>query len=125
MKKVISLALLFFLVAISGFSQTQKAKYEIAGTWQFEAPYAPEGYNSGSMEFVKSESKYQAFISFTGSDYKIPLENIIIKNDSIFVRLYVEGTDVPIRLKMFEESKIAGTASSPDGEIPLTAAKIK
>ncbi|MGQ9621284.1 MAG: hypothetical protein ACUVTX_09925, partial [Bacteroidales bacterium] len=125
MKKVYSIALFIIMVAYSGNAQNQKPKYEPVGKWQFEAPYAPEGYNTGIMEFIKAEGQYQAFISFTGSDYKIPLENVIVRNDSLLVRLYVEGSDVPIKLKMIEESKITGVALSPDGDIPLIATKIK
>ncbi len=125
MKKVFSLLILFIVFSIAGFSQASKQKLEPAGKWQFEAPYAPEGYTSGIMEFVKAEGKYQGFVSFTGSDYKIPLDRVSVKSDSILVSLYVEGADVPIKLKMVDQEKITGVASSPDGDIPLTATRAK
>jgi hypothetical protein len=125
MKKII--AFLFFLTALSFsvLAQNQKVKYEPSGKWQFEAPYAPEEYKTGVMEFVKAEGKYTAFVSFTGSDYKIPLEKVTIKNDSIYLNLYVEGTDVPIKIKMENETKLTGVAYSTDGDIPLTATRVK
>jgi len=76
------------------------------------------------MEFVKAEGKYTGFISFTESDYKIPLEKITFKNDSIYLNLYVEGTEVPIKMTMENETKLTGVAYS-DGDIPLTATRVK
>lgn len=123
MKKILLLSSLMVLIAVTLSAQTQKPKYDPAGKWKFEAPYAPEGYNSGIMEFVVSEGKYTAFISFTGTDYKIPLEGVKLANDSIRLSLYVEGADIPILLRMESGTKITGTAMSPDGAVPLTAVK--
>lgn len=125
MRKILLLSALLVCSAVALTAQAQKPKFDPAGKWKFDAPYAPEGYNNGIMEFILSEGKYSAFISFTGSDYKIPLEGIKVANDSIRLSLYVEGTDIAIKLKMESDSKITGAASSPDGEIPLTAVKEK
>jgi len=125
MKKLIVTIAVFSVFVFSVLAQNQKVKYEPAGKWQFDAPYAPEEYKTGVMEFVKAEGKYTAFVSFTGSDYKIPLEKVTIKNDSIYLNLYVEGTDVPIKIKMENETKLTGMAYSTDGDIPLTATRVK
>lgn len=125
MKRILAFQLVLLLMISALNAQSQKQKPEPAGKWQFEAPYAPEGYTSGVMEFVKAEGKYQGFVSFTGSDYKIPLDRVTVKNDSILVSLYVEGADVPIKLKMVDQEKITGVASSPEGDIPLTATRAK
>jgi len=125
MKKLVVITVLLSSFIFSIQAQNQKARYEPAGKWKFEAPYAPEGYTSGIMEFSKAEGKYQGTVSFTGSDYKIPLDKVIVRNDSILVNLYVEGADVPIKLKMIDQEKITGIALSPDGNIPLTATKTK
>lgn len=125
MKKIVLLQVLVIIIFCAANAQTQKPKFEPAGKWQFEAPYAPEGYNNGIMEFVRAEGKYQAFVSFTGSDYKIPLEKVTVQADSITMSLYVEGADVVIKLKMESAEKLTGSAASPNGEIPLTATKVK
>jgi len=125
MKKILLLSVLLVCITVALTAQTQKPKFDPVGKWKFDAPYAPEGYNNGIMEFVFAEGKYSAFISFTGSDYKIPLEGVKVANDSIRLNLYVEGADIAIKLKMKSDSKISGAALSPDGEIPLTAVKEK
>lgn len=125
MKKVLFLSVFILAFCYAGFAQNQKPSYEPAGLWKFEAPYAPEGYTTGTMEFVNAEGKYQAFISFTGSDYKIPFEKVSLQKDSVSLTLYVEGNEVFIKLKMENESRISGKALSPEGDIPITAIKTK
>jgi len=125
MKRLIVTFAILSIFVFSVLAQNQKVKFEPAGKWKFEAPYAPEGYTSGIMEFGKAEGKYQGTVSFTGSEYKIPLDRVVVRNDSILVNLYVEGADVPIKLKMVDPEKITGVAMSPDGDIPLTATRAK
>ncbi|HCI56049.1 MAG TPA: hypothetical protein PLN06_04110 [Bacteroidales bacterium] len=125
MKKTVSLAALFVLIAFSLTAQNQKLKYNPTGIWKFDAPDAPYGYTSGSMEFRLSDGKYTGSASFTGSDYKIPIQILKAANDSISVGMYVEGADVRINLRMENETKMTGRAWTPDGLINVTAIKEK
>jgi hypothetical protein len=109
---------LFTLVAVSG--QTSDKKANPVGKWKFEAPYAPEGYTSGTIDINLADNKYSTSISFAGSDYKIPGDKTKIENDTISFTVFVEGTEVAISLKAEDNSKMTGKAVYTEGEIPLT-----
>lgn len=123
MKKLFSLAmLLVFSISLIN-AQTTKAKKDPAGEWKFEAPYAPEGYNTGKITIGFAEKKYTAVITMTGSDYKITGENVKFENDTFTFSVYLEGETVGVKMKMEDEVKMTGAATSSQGEIPVTAKK--
>ena len=101
-------------------AQTATTKKDPVGTWKFEAPYAPEGYTSGTIIVAFAEKKYSASMMFTGSDYKLPGDKIKIENDTITFSVYIESETVAVTLKMTEANKMAGKAVYSEGEVPLT-----
>ncbi len=124
MKKNIFTYLMISLFAICAVSaQTTPKKANPVGKWKFEAPYAPEGYNTGTIEFSFAENKYSTFISMPGSDYKIPGEQTKVENDTVSFFVLLDGTQISINLKTESEIKMTGIAVSPDGDIPLTLTK--
>ena len=123
MKKLFSFAmLLIFSISLIN-AQTTKTKKDPAGDWKFEAPYAPEGYNTGKITVGFAEKKYTAVITMTGSDYKINGENVKFENDSLTFLVYIEGETVGVKMKMEDAVKMTGSATSSEGNIPLTATK--
>ena len=123
MKKLFSFAmLLIFSISLIN-AQTTKTKMDPAGDWKFEAPYAPEGYNTGKITVGFAEKKYTAVITMTGSDYKINGENVKFENDSLTFLVYLEGETVGVKMKMEDAVKMTGSATSSEGNIPLTATK--
>lgn len=118
---IITLALLFAIIA--GNAQTAKKNLNPAGTWSFEAPYAPEGYGTGTIVITEKDKAFGATIAFAGSEYKIPVEKVTVAPDTVTMLVYLDGADITIRLKPESETKLAGVALSPDGEIPLTLTK--
>jgi len=121
MKKTATLIFAAFIVSIlSVAAQNPASKSNTVGKWKFDAPYAPEGYNSGLIEVSFAENKYSALISFTGSDYKIAGEKVKVENDTVNFTVYIEGNDIAIKLKMDGDAKMAGKAVYVEGEIPLT-----
>ncbi len=120
MKRIIifSVAILFCISAVA--AQNPQTKNNPVGKWKFEAPYAPEGYNTGLIDVNYADNKYSAAVSFPGSDYKIPGANVRFENDNLLFSVYIEGGDISIALKMESTAKMTGKAVSPDGDIPLT-----
>jgi len=110
--------LLLSIIVVNG--QDNKKAAKPIGTWKFEAPYAPEGYTSGLIVVGLSEKKHTATMSFTGSDYKIPGEQVKAISDSITFSVYVEGQDVKVFLKIDNDTIMSGKAVYSEGEIPLT-----
>jgi len=111
------------IIVIAGLSslraQNTKVKYEPKGKWLFEAPYAPEGFTSGTIEVGTAENKLTATISFTGNETKIPLDNVKFENDNLTCSIFIEGATILISLKFDDLDKMSGKAVTPDGEIPL------
>jgi hypothetical protein len=124
MKKVFILIVL--TVACFNLSaQTSNAKHNPVGKWDFEAPTAPGGYTSGVVEVASDDNKYSATMSFSGNDYKFPVDDVKFENDSLKIKLNVEGTDVNIRIKFNDSDKMSGVATTYDGEIPLVLTRSK
>jgi hypothetical protein len=124
MKKILFLFLFLLSVVSAVSAQNSKVKNNPVGKWQFEAPYAPEGFTSGTMEIGFAEAKYSAAMVFTGSDFKLPGEQVKFENEILKFVIYVEGTDVTVTLKFDSESKMSGKAVYSEGEVPLSLTRL-
>jgi hypothetical protein len=121
--RILTLIIVSFLcvMAVSGQNQT---KNNPLGTWKFEAPYAPEGYTSGTIVVGLADQKHTTTMSFTGSEYKLPGEQVKAVKDSVLFSIYLEGQDIKVMLKMESETKMTGKAVYSEGEVPLTLTKM-
>lgn len=106
-------------------AQSPAGKNNPVGKWKFEAPYAPEGFTTGTIEFSLADERYSTSIIFTGSSYKIPGEKTTVEKDTVRFTVYVEGTEVAINLVPESNTKMTGKAVYFEGEIPLTLTKEK
>jgi hypothetical protein len=113
--------LLFMVIAVNG--QNNNKKTSPVGSWKFDAPYAPEGYTSGIITVGFENQKNTTSMSFEGSDYKIPGENVKSSSDSLIFSVYIENQDVKVLLKIESEAKMSGKAVYSEGEVPLTLTK--
>ena len=124
MKKIIFNYLMVSIFAFCAVSaQTGSAKNSPVGKWKFEAPSAPEGYNSGSISISFAENKYSTAVSLTGSDNAIPGDKTKFDNDTVSFIVLLDGNVVSISLKAETDTKMTGKAVYVDGEIPLTLTK--
>jgi hypothetical protein len=123
MKKLIPIFLLILLSISLVSAQTGKERISPVGKWKFEAPAAPEGYNSGNIIISFADNKYSAAVSMTGSEYVIPGDKTKVENDTVSFILLLDGTEIAISLKAESNTKMTGKALAPDGEIPLTLTK--
>jgi hypothetical protein len=121
--RILFLVLISFLSVIAVSGQSTK-KINPIGSWKFEAPYAPEGYNSGTIVVGLTEQKHTASMSFAGSEYKLAGEKVQSVNDSILFSIYLEGQDIKVMLKLENETKMTGKAVYTEGEVPLTLTKV-
>jgi hypothetical protein len=120
MKRIFTLSFFVIFLALTASAQTASKQEKAIGRWQFEAPYAPEGFTTGIIEFALAENKYTSTISFSGNDYKIPGDNTKIDKDKVSFTVLIEGNEVAITLTPENESKMSGKAVYFEGEIPLT-----
>ena len=123
MRKFI-LPLLFLLFSISsGSAQTIKESNNPLGKWKFEAPLAPEGYSSGSIDLSFAGNKYLTAISLTGTDYVITGDKTKVVNDTVTFVVLINGNEIAISLKQESSVQMTGKAVYSEGEIPLTLTK--
>jgi hypothetical protein len=122
MKKAAILLMFLFAVITVSSGQTTK-KVDPVGSWKFDAPYAPEGYTSGTIVIGLVEKKHTATMSFTGSEYKLTGENVKIENDSVSFSVFLEGQDIKVSLKGDVDEKMVGKAVYSEGEVPLSLTK--
>jgi hypothetical protein len=118
--RILSLLMISLLTVCTLSGQTTGKKNNPVGKWKFEAPYAPEGFTSGTIDINLAENKYSTSISFTGSDYKIPGDKTKVEENAVSFTVIVEGNEVAISLKTEDEKKMTGKAVYSEGEIPLT-----
>lgn len=123
-RKILTLLVISFVSVIVINGQSDAKKNSPAGTWKFEAPYAPEGYTSGIIEVGLAEKKYTTTMVFTGSEYKLVGEKVKSGNDSVSFSIFLEGQDIKVMLKIENETKMSGKAVYSEGEVPLTLVKL-
>jgi hypothetical protein len=121
--------LVFVLITIMSLgavtAQNNVKKNNPVGTWKFEAPYAPEGYTSGTIVVGHEANKYNTTMSFSGGDIKLPGEKVQVVSDSVLFSVFLEGQDIKVYLKQENEAKMTGKAVYSEGEVPLTLSKVQ
>lgn len=121
--KILTVLVISFLSVVAVSGQNSAKKTNPVGTWKFEAPYAPEGYTSGTIAVGLEEQKYSTTMVFTGSEYKLTGEKVKVAIDSVSFSIYLEGQDIKVMLKIENEAKMSGKAVYTEGEVPLTLTK--
>jgi hypothetical protein len=101
-------------------AQPSRSKKDPVGKWKFEAPTAPEGYTSGSINISFANNKYSTAISLAGSDYTLLGDKTKVENEVVSFVVMIDSTEVAISLKPESDVKMTGKAVYVDGEIPLT-----
>lgn len=121
--KIISLIAIALLSVVTVYAQSATKKSSAVGTWKFEASYAPEGYQSGTIKVDFADQKHTAEMTFTGSEYALKGENVKASNDSVNFSIYLEGQDIRVFLKKESDTAMSGKAVYSEGEVPLILKK--
>jgi hypothetical protein len=95
------------------------------GRWKFEAPYAPEAYNTGTFDVGYVKRKYSATLMFKSGETRLTGENVKFKNDSLTFNVNVQGEYVSFIIKYESETKMTGKAAASSQEIPFILTKEK
>lgn len=123
MKKV--MFFVFFITLMAGSVNTSVAadNKQITGEWKYEVPTAPYGYEKGVMVFSEKEGKLAGEVKLADG-YKIELKNIEFAESVFKFGLYIDYEYISVTSKI-EGKKMTGAVKTPDGEMKLTAEKIK
>lgn len=124
MKKLMILTFLFVIVIGSVNVASAQGKKELVGSWKYEVPSAPYGYEKGTLVFAEKEGKLVGEVKFADG-YKIDMKDVAIEEGGVVkCGLYVDYEYISVKAKI-EGTKMTGTANTPDGEMKLTAEKQK
>ncbi|OFY66988.1 MAG: hypothetical protein A2V64_05970 [Bacteroidetes bacterium RBG_13_43_22] len=123
MKKIFPVLVLLVLCVSAVSAQSANGKKDPVGKWKFDAPYAPEGYTSGTIDIGFAEEKYSAAMAFNDIGYSFTGEKVIVRNDSLLFMIWIESTDVNVGLKIEDKTKMTGNAVYYEGTVPLTLTK--
>lgn len=123
MKKV--MFFVFFITLMAGSVNTSIAadSKKVTGEWKYEVPTAPYGYEKGVMVFSEKEGKLAGEVKLADG-YKIELKNIEFAEGVFKFGLYIDYEYISVTSKI-EGKKMTGAVKTPDGEMKLTAEKIK
>lgn len=123
--KVFTVIILSILAVYTAGAQPEQKNLNPVGEWSYAAPYAPEGYQSGSFTVAFSDKQYTVGFGVAGSDYKVPGEKVKFENNTFTFLIFLEGQQIDFILKMDTEKKMTGKATYSEGDVPLTLTRIE
>lgn len=123
MKKLIILSIMVAFIAGSYNASAKVRPKDVVGDWKYEVPTAPYGFEKGTFTFTEKEGNLAGkLVLMDGSN--IDLEGVKLEKDTLTFSLYVEGGYVMVNTKIDGES-LSGVVSSPQGDMKVTAQKVK
>lgn len=123
MKKKIFLAMLMTVVALATIASVSQKKKDVTGEWKYEVPSAPYGYQKGVLVINEKEGNLAGEVKFEDG-YKIELKNVSYEEGTLKCGLYVESDYVTVNAKI-EGKTLKGSVKTPEGEMNITAEKVK
>jgi len=123
--KILSFVLMAFICSLTVSGQDSQKKTSPAGQWKFEASYAPEGYNSGTLTVGLSDKGYSAVMIFSGKGNKFNGENVKFEKDTLSFRFYAENQEVRVKLRLEANDKLTGKGEYSEGEVPLILTRME
>lgn len=108
-----------FLCAFT-ISEVPPHTVDVTGTWAYQVPYAPEGYQKGEFVFEKKDKKLTGYAAIDG--YKIPMEKVSQSHAKVTFEMNVEGNSVDFKLD-FKDDSFSGKASYSEGILDITGEK--
>lgn len=123
MKKLIVFAFLLAIATQSIYAGVTPNNKEITGEWKYEVPTAPYGYQKGVLVINEKENTLAGEVKFEDG-YKVELKNLKYTEGTFQCGLYIDYDYVSIKVSV-QEKKMSGVVNSPEGEMKITAEKVK
>lgn len=98
-------------------------KNSLVSLWEYSAPDAPYGYQSGTIDIKEVEGKLTGEVKIQGSTIRI--QEIKKENGQYTCSFYVEGQDMDITMKQPDKNKLEGKAVGGGMDIPFTCKPAK
>jgi hypothetical protein len=123
-KNAYILTFLLVFTIVSGFTLSAEAKEkDLTGTWHFNVPTAPYGYQEGDMVFTKEDKTLSGKL-VSEDNYSMDMYDIEIKGKHLSCKVLVQGMEVTFTAT-FNKKEMEGTASYSEGTLKFTAEKKK
>lgn len=123
MKKLVIFSFLVAVFVSNVSAVVGTVNKDVTGEWKYEVPSAPYGYEKGTLILEEKEGKLVGQIKFEDG-YNIELKNITYADGTLKCGLYVDYEYVSIKAKI-DGKKLTGAVDTPEGEMKITASKIK
>lgn len=124
-KRSLSIVLISLILGAFSLNISAADKNDPVGKWNFKIIGAPYGYELGTFEIEKDKKVYSGSMKFTGLDYKFLLEEVSYIEGKLGFSLYVEGQDILIVLEFSDKDKLSGKVAYSEGELGMTAERLK
>jgi hypothetical protein len=122
MKKVVLVLMVIAAVALNT-KVFAASNAPVLGTWKVEAPDAPWEYAKSTLVITEANNVLEAKL-VTEDKSELKVKAISFAGDILKFTLYIEGNNIQVEGKL-ADSKITGSADTPDGDIKFTAVKAK
>lgn len=123
MKKLLVFTFLIAVIFASANASVSSNKKDVIGEWKYEVPTAPYGYEAGTIVVIEEEGKLAGHIKLADG-YKIDLKSVTFEEGIFKCGLYVDYEYITIKAKI-EGETLTGAVDSPEGEMKITAKKVK
>ncbi len=116
-----SILILMLLVGAMGITVAQNHK-KATSEWKYEVPQAPYGYEKGTFSLTKDKDSVSGELQLN-SGYKIKMEEVSLKNDTLKAGVYVDSEYVRV-LARVKDNKMSGTVDTSMGVLEMKAEKV-
>jgi hypothetical protein len=104
------------------FTMNNPDNAKVLGSWKVRVPDAPPEYSNSNMVVAEVWGELKVKMIF-GESYTVEASGVSFDGETLKFMAGVQGNQIPISGKIAGNT-INGTATSPDGELTLTAERI-
>jgi|WetSurMetagenome_2_1015567.scaffolds.fasta_scaffold289156_2 hypothetical protein len=118
--KILKSFLIISILIISSFSVQGQIKKAFRGTWDFNAPTAPPGFEVGIMTITRDS----VFTKYPGDHRVLPSSSLTFKNNTLTFK-FNPAVEVTITVSLENKTKLTGKATWLSDESIITLTKIQ
>jgi hypothetical protein len=122
MKKELLISLILGILIMSA-NAVAPDKSALIGSWKCIANDVPEEYKNSTINISEKDGKLAGTVKFDNG-IEISLNYVKQAGNDVVMSVYVDGNEIIIKGKL-ADSKITGTADTPDGQVTLSATRIE
>jgi hypothetical protein len=103
--------------------KAQSTNKDVVGTWNYEAPDAPEGFTEGTMVISEKAGALSGVLKLVDGE-EMEFGSVEYSEGTLLVTLLVDYNTVSVNCTV-KGTSMTGTVDTPDGSLTLTGKKVK